>query len=251
MLTYRTQEAIAWIAFDRPEKNNALERGVYRELRDLLSLAQVDGGVRCVVIHGNGPCFSAGGDIEEFATIGGVADRRDYMLDAISAYRAVESCTKPVIAAVHGYALGGGCEMTLVCDIVIADETARFGMPEAKVGLVPGPGVARGLAQANLHWMKLMVLAGETIDAEEARLAGLVNRIVPAGQHLAAAEALALRVASLAPVAQAVGKQLLNSVAPEGYAHATDAIALLQSTEDFQEGIAAFTSKRAPEFAGQ
>jgi enoyl-CoA hydratase len=250
VLTYRVAGPVAWIAFDRPEKSNALERGVYRELRDLLTRVQDDDGVRAVVIHGDGPCFSAGGDIEEFATIGGVADRRAYMLDAMSAYRAVEACTKPVIAAVHGYALGGGCEMTLVCDIVIADETARFGMPEAKVGLVPGPGVARGLAQLNLHWMKLMVLAGEIIDADEARLAGLVNRVVPAGQHLAAAEALALRAASLAPVAQAVGKHLLNRVAPEGYAHATDAIALLQSTDDFQEGIAAFASKRAPEFSG-
>ena len=250
MLTFRTDPPIAWITLDRPDKNNALERGVWQELREALGRADADPDVRCVVLHGAGRCFSSGGDIEEFGTIGDTGDRRAYMLDAMAAFRAVESCTKPVIAAVHGYALGGGCELTMVCDIVIADETARFGTPEARVGLVPGPGVARGLAQANLHWMKLMVLAAEPLDAQEARIAGLVNRVVPAGTHLEAAAVLARQVGDLAPLAVAVGKQLLNDVAPEGFAHATDAIALLQGTDDFQEVIAAFKDKRPPRFRG-
>jgi enoyl-CoA hydratase/carnithine racemase len=173
------------------------------------------------------------------------------MREAMSAFKAVEAIGKPVIAAVHGWALGGGCELTIVSDIVIADETARFGMPEASVGLVPGPGVARGLAQANLHWMKLMVLGGEVLSADEARLAGLVNRVVPAGQHLDAAAELAARMASKAPVAQAAGKKLLNSVAPEAYDYAAEMIALLQSTEDFAEGISAFKAKRPPDFRGR
>ena len=99
----------------------------------------------------------------------------------------------------------------MVCDIVIADETAKFGTPEATVGLIPGPGVARGAAHVNLHWLKLMVLAGEILDAREAQLAGLVNRVTPAGEHLAAAEALAAKIADKAPLALAVGKQVLNA----------------------------------------
>jgi enoyl-CoA hydratase/carnithine racemase len=250
MLSYRTDGPVAWIALDRAEKRNALERSVYAELRELLGGAEADEAVRAVVLHGEGEDFSAGGDIEEFGTIGGVGDRRDYMRDAMSAFQAVEQIPKPVIAAVHGNALGGGCELTIVSDVVIADETARFGMPEATVGLVPGPGVARGLSQVNLHWMKLMVLGAEILDAEEARLAGLVNRIVPAGQHLDAAGELARRMAEMAPIAQAAGKALLNDLALEGYAHAREMVALLQSTEDFQEGIEAFKAKRKPRFRG-
>jgi enoyl-CoA hydratase/carnithine racemase len=250
VLKYRVEGPVAWIGLNRPEKRNALERGFYAELCACLERAEGDSVVRAVILYGEGPCFSAGGDIASFGEIGGVGDRRAYMREAMSAFKAVESCSKPVIAAVHGYALGGGCELTIVSDVVIADETARFGMPEASVGLVPGPGVARGLAQVNLHWMKLMVLGGEVLDAEEARLAGLVNRIVPAGQHLDAAAELAGRMASKAPVAQATGKRLLNSVAPEAYDYAAEMIALLQSTEDFAEGIAAFKAKRPPEFRG-
>ena len=250
VLSYRAEPPIAWIAFNRPEKKNAIERGFYGELIDCLARAEGDGSVRAVILHGEGDCFSAGGDIAGFGEIGGVADRRAYMREAMSAFKAVESCSKPVIAAVHGYALGGGCELTIVSDVVIADETARFGMPEASVGLVPGPGVARGLAQVNLHWMKLMVLGGEVLSADEARVAGLVNRVVPAGEHLTAAAALAERMASKAPLAQAAGKQLLNSVAPEAYDYAAEMIALLQSTEDFAEGIAAFKAKRPPSFRG-
>jgi enoyl-CoA hydratase len=250
VLSYRTDGPIAWIALDRPDKRNALVRSFYVELRDLLARADDDEGIRAVTIHGEGEDFSAGGDIEEFGTIGGVGDRRAYMRDAMSAFRAVEQIPKPVIAAVHGNALGGSCELTIVSDVVIADETARFGMPEATVGLVPGPGVARGLSQVNLHWMKLMVLGGEILDAEEARLAGLVNRIVPAGKHLEAADELARRMAEMAPVAQAAGKALLNDLAIEGYTQAKEMVALLQSTEDFQEGIAAFKEKRRPRFRG-
>ena len=112
----------------------------------------------------------------------------------------------------------------MVCDIVIADETAKFGTPEATVGLIPGPGVARGAAHVNLHWLKLMVLAGEILDAREAQLAGLVNRVTPAGEHLAAAEALAAKIADKAPLALAVGKQVLNARFEEAYRHAIDAV---------------------------
>jgi enoyl-CoA hydratase/carnithine racemase len=204
-----------------------------------------------LVLHGAGRCFSVGGDIEGFGALTHAGDRRAYLREAIGAMEAVERFTKPTIAAVHGHALGGGCELTLVSDIVVADNTARFGTPEAMVGLVPGPGVARGLAHVNLHWMKYMIFTGETLDAEQARLAGLVNVVTPEGEHVAMAQRLAERVAARAPLALAVGKQLLGDQAVGAWTHAIDAVSFLQCTEDFGEGIAAFQERRQPQFQGR
>jgi enoyl-CoA hydratase/carnithine racemase len=251
MLAYRSDGPVGWATLDRPEKLNAMARGFWQELRDLLDEMESDPAIRVLVFHGAGRCFSVGGDIDGFAELGDAGDKRAYLRDAMSAFQAVERFSKPTIAAVHGHCLAGGCELTMVCDIVIADETARFGTPEASVGLVPGPAVARGAAQANLHWMKFMVLSGEQLDCEEARLAGLVNRVTPAGEHLAAADELARKIAQRAPLALAVGKQLLNRRYEQAYEHAIDAVAYLQSTADFGEGIAAFQERREPRFEGR
>jgi enoyl-CoA hydratase/carnithine racemase len=251
MLAYRKDGPIGWASLDRPDKLNAMTRGFWQELLDVLDKAERDEQVRVLIFHGEGRCFSVGGDIEGFGELGDAADRRAYLEEAIGAMRAVEAFSKPTVAAVHGHALGGGCELTYVCDIVVADETARFGTPEAQVGLVPGPGVARGLAHANLHWMKFMIFTGEVLDAEEARLAGIVNRVTPPGEHLSSAETLARKIAERAPLALAVGKQLLNGQAPAAYEHAVDGVAYLQGTEDFAEGIAAFKERREPRFEGR
>src|SRR5262249_1621083 len=146
------------------------------------------------------------------------------------------------------HALGGGCELTMVCDIVVADSTAKFGTPEAGVGLIPGPGAVRGLSHVNLHWMKYMVLAGLPITAEEARLAGLVNTVVEPGQHLEEAERLAGIIATRSPLATSVGKGILNTGGWTTQSQVAESIALLQVGEDFAEGIQAFQAKRAPEF---
>lgn len=249
MLTLEIKGAIAWLTLDRPERLNAMPRSFYGELRDASRALAGDESVRVVIMHGAGRCFSVGGDINDFGRIpGGVKARREYMRDALEGFRALDELPKPVIAAVHGHALGGGCELTMVSDIVVADETASFGTPESAVGLVPGPGMVRGLAHVNLHWMKYMVLTGLTLTAEEARLAGLVNTVVPAGQHLAEAERLADVVASRSPLAVAVGKGILGRGAWEAQPHVAEALALLQTADDFAEGIAAFTERRPAVF---
>ena len=245
MLSRENRGATAWLTLDRPGKLNAMPRSFWGELTGAMDEIEADDAIRAVVFCGAGRCFSVGGDIEDFGAIGGVADRRAYMREALGAYKRVEALPKPTLAAVHGHALGGGCELTLVCDIVIADETARFGTPEAAVGLVPGLGVVRGLAQANNHWMKYMVLTGLPIDAHEALTAGLVNRVVPAGEHIAAAGELADTIATRSPLALAVGKEILNRNSWEGYQYAVEAISLLQGADDFKEGIAAFTNRRS------
>src|SRR3954454_15400133 len=210
MISYRSEGPIAYAMLDRPDKLNAMTRAFWSELVAVLDRAEADDAVRVMIIHGAGRCFSVGGDIEGFGELSGAADKRAYLREAMGAMQAVEALPKRTVAAVRGHAVRGGCELTIVCDVVVADETARFGTPEATVGLIPGPGAARGAAHVNLHWLKLMVLAGEILDARGPQLAGLVNRVPPAGEHLAAAEALARKIADKAPLAVAVGKQFLN-----------------------------------------
>lgn len=251
MLTYIADGPIAWAVLDRPEKLNAMPRSFWGELEDVLARVEADPAVRVLIFRGEGRTFSVGGDIAGFADLTDAADKRTYLREAFSAMRAVEAMPKPTIAAVHGAALGGGCELTMVCDIVVADATARFATPEAAVGLVPGIGVVRGLAHVNVHWLKYMVLTGEALDAEQARLAGLVNTVVPAGMHLAEAERLARLIASRAPLAMAVGKDVIGRHALEGWGHALDAVSYLQGTEDSAEGIAAFHERREPRFEGR
>ena len=251
MLTYSVDGAVAWAVLNRPDKLNAMARDFWPELHAAVERAAADPQVRVLAFRGEGRCFSVGGDIASFGELGDAADRRAYVGEALGAYRAVEALAKPTIAAVHGHALGGGCELTLVCDIVVADETARFGMPEAQVGLVPGLGVVRGLSHVNLHWMKYMVLTGELLSAQEALTAGLVNRVTAPGGHVAEAQRLGELMASRAPLALAVGKDILGRHADEGYAHAVAAVSYLQGTEDSLEGIAAFRERRDPKFEGR
>lgn len=251
MITYTVAGAVATALLDRPEKLNAMPRSFWGELEDTLARAGSDDAVRVLIFRGAGRCFSVGGDIEGFGDLADPADRRRYVGEALGALRAVEAFPKPTIAAVHGHALGGGCELTLVCDLVVADETARFGMPEAQVGLVPGLGVVRGRAQLNLHWMKHMVFTGESLTAADARIAGLVTTLTPESGHIAEAERLAALIAARAPLALSAGKGILNRHADEGYDHGISTVAFLQGTADHAEGIAAFAERRAPRFEGR
>lgn len=251
MLRYERRGAAAWLTLDRPEKLNAMTRRFFSELEGALDEAARDEEVRCVVIHGAGGCFSVGGDIEGFGDLTGPADRRAYVLEAIRSFRAVEECPRPTIAAVHGHALGGGCELTLFCDLVVADATARFGLPEASVGLLPGPGVVRGRSHLTLHALKHMIFTGATLDAEAAQRAGLVNEVVAPGEHLAKAQEWVEAIALRSPLALATAKALLSSEGRDREPHAVDAVAMLQGSADVAEGIAAFVEKRPPSFTGR
>jgi enoyl-CoA hydratase/carnithine racemase len=251
VLAVEVREQVAWIRLDRPAKRNAMTRAFWGELRAALDDVRADDAVRAVVFCGAGACFSAGGDIEGFGELDGAAERRRYAEDALFALRAVEELPKPTIAAVHGAAYGGGCELTMVCDLVVADETARFATPEATIGLFPGLAVVRGHAVTGGHWLKYLVLTGEPLGAHDARLAGLVNVVTPAGEHLAEAERLARLAAARAPLALALAKRILGRSSADGYGHAIDAVALLQGSDDVAEGIAAFAERRPPRFEGR
>jgi enoyl-CoA hydratase len=225
VLNYHSEGPIAWATINRPEKLNAMTRSFWQELRDVLAEAERDENVRVLIFTGAGRSFSVGGDIVAFGELNGAADKRAYLQEAFGALRAVETFTKPTIAAVHGHCMGGGCELTIVC--------------------------GRGAAHVNLHWLKLMVFSGEVLGAHEALVAGLVNRITQPGQHVDAAETLARKIALKAPLALTVSKQVINRQYSDGYDHALDAVAYLQATEDFAEGIEAFRDRRKPEFRGR
>ncbi len=248
MLDYAVRDATAWLTIDRSDKLNAMTRGFFGELTAAMADADADRAVRVVVLHGAGRCFSVGGDIAGFGELSDAGDRRRYVQEAIRSFRSVEECSKPVIAAVHGHALGGGCELTLSCDVVVADDTARFGLPETAIGMLPGPGVVRGREHVNVHTLKYMILTGAVLDAERAQQAGFVDEVVPAEGHVSRAGELAQQVAARSPLALATAKALLNAEGWQRLPHAVDAVAMLQGSADVAEGIAAFVEKRPAVF---
>jgi enoyl-CoA hydratase/carnithine racemase len=251
MLRSNVRAPVAWLTIDRTDKLNAMTRVFFAELAEAVARAEENDEVRVLVIHGEGRCFSVGGDIVAFGDLAGADDRRAYVREALWSFRRVEECSKPTIAAVHGRAFGGGCELTLVCDLVVADETARFALPETSVGLAPGPALVRAGAHVGLHRLKHLILTGAVLDAEQAREAGFVNEVVAAGAHLERADELARTVAARAPTAVAAAKAFLTAGAWDRYPHAVDTVALLQGTDDAAEGVAAFSEKRDPAFTGR
>jgi enoyl-CoA hydratase len=247
-----TAVGIAVLTIDDPAKHNAMGQTFWAELRAALRTVKGDGRTRAVIIAGAGDkAFSAGGDIAGFASLTDAAARREFQQDTMRTFAAVEETPLPVIAAVNGYALGGGCELALACDIVVASETAVFGMPEAAVGLVPGFGALRAPAVVGRHWTKLMIFAGQRVDAATALRIGLAQIVVPPSELIAAARDVAERIAAAAPLAVATGKHLVNRGVDRGeFDHSTAALTALHATADAAEGIAAFVEKRTPKFTG-
>lgn len=241
------------VRIDAPGKRNAMGRQFWPELRSVLDELESDGTTRVVVVTGAGDeAFSAGGDIASFAELTDLAAKRAFQRDCMRTFAAVEESPLPILAAVNGWALGGGCELAMACDVVFASERAVFGMPEAAVGLVPGFGVLRGPSVVGRQWTKLMVFAAERVDAETALRIGLVQKVVPHADLLPATLRVAQQIAENAPLAVATGKELVNRGVDRGeFDHSTDALTVLQSTQDTAEGIRAFLDKRPPRFQGR
>ncbi|KXK54860.1 MAG: enoyl-CoA hydratase/isomerase family protein [Chlorobi bacterium] len=244
---------IATVQLNRPKVLNALNLGLMVELVDALESLDHDPEVRCIVIHGDERAFAAGADITEMAeaTVVDMIER-----DQFTRWDRIRRVKTPIIAAVSGFALGGGCELTMICDMIVASETARFGQPEINIGAMPGAGGTQRLTRAigKARAME-MVLTGKMITAEEAHAAGLVNMVVPIEFYLESAMKLAREVASRPPISVRLAKEAVlksfDAFLQDGLEFERKNFYLLFATEDKSEGMKAFVEKRKPEWKGK
>ncbi len=239
------EPGVAVLTMSRPEKLNAMDQLWFRELRELMTGLGGDDGVRAVVLTGSGRAFSAGGDIDMFAGLAGdVARVRPHLRLVYDAFCAVERCAVPVVAAVNGLAYGGGTELALACDVVLAAASARFAFKEPTVGLMPGYGVVRGPEVMGRHWTRYLALTGREVDAARAERAGLVQEVHPDGELLPAAIALAADMAARPAMAVQVAKAFVNRDAVGGFSESVEATALLFGTPEHRAAVAAFRAAR-------
>jgi enoyl-CoA hydratase len=248
-------DRIAWVTLNRPEKLNALNNEVLEELEQIFADLEQDAEVGVVVLTGAGEkAFVAGADIAELRTLD-TAGARVQALRGQAVYQRIESLPKPVIAAVNGFALGGGCELALACHIRIASETARFGLPEVSLGLIPGYGGTQRLPRLVGKGVALdMILSGDMVPAADALRMGLVSRVVPAADLKAAATKLAKTILSRGPLALRSALACVNEgiemPQDQGLQYEAALFGLLAATQDMQEGTGAFLEKRPAVFKG-
>jgi len=250
------KDSILTITIDRPKVLNALNAQTVHEIGLALEAARDDASVKCVILTGGGEkAFVAGADINELAQLtpitGKATSERGQRV-----FRAIERFPKPVIAAINGFALGGGCELALACHIRIASEKAQMGLPEVTLGIIPGYGGTQRMARLLGKGKALeLILSGERVGAAEAERIGLVNKVVPADQLMAAAEELGHKIAARGPLAvqAAIEAVMSGSEMPfeEGQFLEATLFGLLASTDDMKEGMAAFLEKRAANFQGK
>jgi len=253
-LILSVDERVATITLNRPDKLNALNDATMGELSAAAEEVRTRGDVAGVIITGAGRSFVAGADISELAGQRPI-DARRRALRGQMVFQQFESCPKPVVAAVNGFALGGGCELAMACHIRVASDTAKFGQPEVKLGIAPGYGGTQRLPRLVGRGRALqLLLTGETIDAAEAYRIGLVNRVVPANELLTVAKATVAAILANGPVAVAMCIDAVNRGLDLPLADAlvleAGHFGLLAATADMGEGTRAFLEKRAPQFRG-
>jgi enoyl-CoA hydratase len=244
---------VGLIRLNRPKALNALNKTLMTELVRALQAFDANPAIGAMVITGSERAFAAGADIKEMAEATPVDMlNREY----IELFDQVRAIRKPIIAAVSGYALGGGFELAMTCDMIVASETAKFGQPEINLGIIPGAGGTQRLTRTVGKYLAMeMVLNNRTLSAEEAARFGLVNRVVPPERYLDEALELAQQIAERAPVAVRLAKEAINQALEtsltEGLAYERRVFYLLFSTEDQKEGMQAFIEKRRPAWKGR
>ncbi len=246
-----TRPGVACIALNRPEALNALNAQMMDELTMVLKEFEADDNIKAIVLTGSEKAFAAGADIKE---ISNKTFMDVYKEDFITSnWEEVTRCRKPIIAAVSGYALGGGCELAMMCDFILASDTAKFGQPEINIGVIPGAGGTQRLTRAIGKAKAMeMVLTGRMMDAEEAERAGLVSRIVPADKLLDEAISVAEKIASMSLPAVMMAKECINAsyetTLDQGMRFERRVFHSLFGTEDQIEGMSAFIDKRKADF---
>jgi enoyl-CoA hydratase len=248
-----TTDRVALARIDNPKALNALSRPLVTELMDALTAFDADPEIGAIVITGDERAFAAGADIKEMIDYGAVEINE---ADHIGPFDRIMDIRKPVIAAVSGWCLGGGCELAMSCDMIVASETARFGQPEINLGVIPGAGGTQRLARAVGKALAMeIVLNNRTLTAAEAERYGLVNRVVPVERYLDAAFELAREIAARAPLAVRFGKDMVNyafdSLLQDGIRAERKTFYLLFASEDQKEGMRAFAEKRPPQWSGR
>ena len=253
VVTERPAEGVGLIRINRPEARNALNLEVRQLIAQHLTAMTDDDTVRCIVLTGNDKSFAAGADIKEMANAGTI----DMLLRGTQKlWRTIYGCPKPVIAAVNGYALGGGCELAMTCDIIIAGESAKFGQPEVKIGIIPGGGGTQRLPRTVGKYKAMRyVLTGDLFGAKEAFDMGLVSEVVPDAEVEKRAVAMATQIAELAPLAIQQTKEAvlrgMDASLETGLTLETRTLQMLFASKDQKEGMAAFIEKRKPKFEGR
>ena len=252
LVTPEAKKHIALIQLNRPKELNALNLQLMLELKDALQNLDKNDEVRCIIITGNQQAFAAGADIKQMESRTPVDLIK---IDQFETWDQIRKTSKPIIAAVCGFALGGGCELAMTCDMIVAGESAKFGQPEIKIGIMPGAGGTQRLTRAVGKALAMeMVLKGKFISAEEAQKAGLINRVVPDEVYLDEAIKLATEVATMSPIALRLAKEsVLKSFETglqEGLYFERKNFYLTFSSEDQKEGMNAFVEKRRANFSG-
>ncbi len=254
-LQFQEDGAVATIRLNRPEKKNSFNTQMRQEMESLLHELARKPAIRAVVITGSDEIFCAGADIGEMGGPANAESSYHHAREFQILFDQVESLPQPVIAAISGFALGGGCELALAADFRIASESARFGLPEIKIGAFPGGGGTQRLGRLiGIAKAKEMILTGDPITAQEALAAGLVMKVAPTGTYLAEANSLAAKLAALPRLALQASKMLINRSLDVGLAAGLEfearTFGAIAHTQDLAEGTKAFLEKRKPNFTG-